>query len=477
MKNHTDADVPLAFGSHTIRKESRALPWIRSLAGLFCCILMLVFVTGVTARAQGSVETARPSVNGALHVDGQVLADRNGKEVILRGLSNHGLTWFPEFVDESFFRQLSTDWDGSLIRLPMYSSIYCLNEVSKQRSLELVEKGIEAAIAADMYVIVDWHILDDYNPLMNKDKAAEFFRMISEKYGAIPNILYEICNEPNGETTWADIKNYAGEIIPIIRQNDPDSVILVGTPDYDRSLMVAALDPLPFDQVMYSLHFYAATHKEGLRSKMVQAVQDGLPVFVTEYGICDASGNGEIDIEEADRWVSTMDELKISYVNWNLSNKAESSAMLLPGCTKVSHLEYEDLSLSGRWLYQTLTGSSPVIETENADAVVNQVVNQEDTGSFTIEADSSLAVSAVKRESWMEEGKEVLLIDVTVTNMTAELLDGWSVRLEFPEPFILLDNWNGTFLADDTTLTITPADYNRSISSGESITDIGFIIK
>ena len=310
------------------------------------------------------------------------------------------------------------------------------------------------------------------------DQAKEFFQEFSSAYADAGNILYEICNEPNGQTAWTDIKHYALEVIPVIRANDPDAVIIVGTPNWSQFVDQAASDPITeYDNIMYTLHFYAATHKEDLRSKMVQAVQDGLPVFVTEYGICDASGNGEIDIEEADRWVSTMDELKISYVNWNLSNKAESSAMLLPGCTKVSHLEYEDLSLSGRWLYQTLTGSSPVIETENADAVVNQVVNQEDTGSFTIEADSSLAVSAVKRESWMEEGKEVLLIDVTVTNMTAELLDGWSVRLEFPEPFILLDNWNGTFLADDTTLTITPADYNRSISSGESITDIGFIIK
>ena len=107
-----------------------------------------------------------------------------------------------------------------------------------------------AAAAADMYVIVDWHILKDGNPLDHIEEASEFFRMISEKYKDCPNILYEICNEPNGDTTWADIQSYAGEIIPIIRKQDPDSVILVGTPDFDRDLMVAARSPLPFDQVM-----------------------------------------------------------------------------------------------------------------------------------------------------------------------------------------------------------------------------------
>ena len=373
MKNHTDADVPLAFGSHTIRKESRALPWIRSLAGLFCCILMLVFVTGVTARAQGSVETARPSVNGALHVDGQVLADRNGKEVILRGLSNHGLTWFPEFVDESFFRQLSTDWDGSLIRLPMYSSIYCLNEVSKQRSLELVEKGIEAAIAADMYVIVDWHILDDYNPLMHRDEAAEFFRMISEKYGAIPNILYEICNEPNGETTWADIKNYAGEIIPIIRQNDPDSVILVGTPDYDRSLMVAALDPLPFDQVMYSLHFYAASHTDALQAELLAALDKGLPVFITECGLSEASGDGPIDLESARTWFSILKDHKLSFTVWSLCNKVESSAFFRANYEPDELISEEYLTDTGLWVRELTRGRDP-----------QEIVLPKDPGSKTL---------------------------------------------------------------------------------------------
>ena len=460
-----------------ILNESRKIPLFHKWAVVFIVVFLLVYFLVIPSEAGTSPEAAPLP---PLCVNGTQLTAQDGTPVQLRGISTHGLAWFPQYVNRDLFHQFHTEWNADVIRLAMYtaeSGGYC-TDGDQEYLKELLKTGIDAATQEGMYVILDWHILSDNDPNQYLDQAKDFFQEFSSAYADAGNILYEICNEPNGQTAWTDIKHYALEVIPVIRANDPDAVIIVGTPNWSQFVDQAASDPITeYDNIMYTLHFYAATHKEDLRSKMVQAVQDGLPVFVTEYGICDASGNGEIDIEEADRWVSTMDELKISYVNWNLSNKAESSAMLLPGCTKVSHLEYEDLSLSGRWLYQTLTGSSPVIETENADAVVNQVVNQEDTGSFTIEADSSLAVSAVKRESWMEEGKEVLLIDVTVTNMTAELLDGWSVRLEFPEPFILLDNWNGTFLADDTTLTITPADYNRSISSGESITDIGFIIK
>ena len=451
----------------------RRLSLFHKSAVVFAAVLLLGYSLAIPVEA-GTSQEAAPLP--PLCVTGTQLTAHDGTPVQLRGISTHGIAWFPQYVNRDLFHQFHTEWKADVIRLAMYtaeSGGYC-TDGDQEYLKELLKTGIEAATEEGMYVILDWHILSDNDPNQYLDQAKGFFQEFSSAYADADNILYEICNEPNGQTTWTDIKHYALEVIPVIRANDPDAVIFVGTPNWSQFVDQAASDPITeYDNIMYTLHFYAATHREDLRSKMVQAVQDGLPVFVTEYGICDASGNGDIDIEEANQWVSTMDELKISYVNWNLSNKAESSAMLLPGCTKVSHLEYDDLSLSGRWLYQMLTGISPVGEEENNDAVVNPV----DTGGFTVKTDSSLAVSAVKRESGMEEGDEVLLIDVTVTNMTADLLDGWSVQLEFPEQFTLLDSWNGTFLVDDTTLTITPKDYNRSIFSGESITDIGFIIK
>lgn len=179
-------------------------------------------LTGLPARAGEAVKTARPSADGALHVDGAVLADEHGKTAVLRGLSTHGLAWFPDFVDESFFLQLSEDWDCSLIRLAMYSDVYCRSGKDRQDSLSLMKKGIDAAIAADMYVIADWHILNDGNPLTHREEAAEFFRTIAGEYAGTPNILYEICNEPNGGTTWADIRSYAQEIIPDLHTGSPD---------------------------------------------------------------------------------------------------------------------------------------------------------------------------------------------------------------------------------------------------------------
>ncbi len=206
-----------------------------------------------------------------------------------------------------------------------------------------------------LYVIVDWHILSDSNPNTYLAEAKEFFREISSEYSEADHILYEICNEPNGNTGWADIKSYALEVIPVIRANDPDVVIIIGTPNWCQYVDQAAADPITeYGNLMYSLHFYAATHKEELRSQMAAAISRGLPIFVTEYGICDASGSGGLDLDQASQWVAAMDEYGVSHVAWNLSNKNESSAILKSSCSKTSGFTQEDLSDSGLWLYRML---------------------------------------------------------------------------------------------------------------------------
>jgi len=300
---------------------------------------------------------ASPSVCGALHVEGTQLTDSRGNPVLLKGISTHGLSWFPEYVNEECFRQLRQEWNVNVIRLAMYTEEYggYCSGGDRNALKELVKSGVEYAAAQDLYVIIDWHILQDYDPNMHVDEAKAFFREMAELYAGYDNVLYEICNEPNGGTDWESIKAYAEEVIPVIRSFDEDGIIIIGTPNWSQYVDQAAADPVTgYDNLMYSLHFYAATHTDSLRSAMSQAVNAGLPVFVTEYGICDASGNGSIDEQQAEQWISAMNEYGISYVAWNLSNKDETSAILKSDCSKVSGFTQEDLSDSGKWLYQML---------------------------------------------------------------------------------------------------------------------------
>lgn len=292
------------------------------------------------------------SANGQLKVVGTKLLNSLDEPIVLRGISTHGIAWFPEFATKSFMQTLKGEWGANVFRIAMYScegnDSYINNpKWNKAKVCDL----IDAAIELDMYVIVDWHILADGNPQTYQKQAAEFFTYIASTYPDVPNILYEICNEPNGGSSWSgNIKPYANKIIPKIRKFSPDAVILVGTPTWSQDVDAAAADPLSFDNIMYSLHFYAGTHKESLRNKADIALEKGLALFVTEWGTTDASGNGAVDKTSADEWLTYLEKNQISWCNWSLCNKSESSALLLPSAPKDGSMPDSFLSESGKYV-------------------------------------------------------------------------------------------------------------------------------
>ena len=330
---------------------------------LFSTLVLALFLSVglVTTRALAEeadrIQTARPSTTGELMVTGTKLTDSAGTPVVLRGISTHGLQWYPQYVNDELFGQLASEWNCNLIRLALYSEDYCGG--NQEQNLAVLRRGIDACIANDMYVLVDWHILDDNDPNINKEQAKAFFELISNEYAGVPNVLYEICNEPNGETSWADVHAYADEVIPIIRQHSPEAVIIVGTPVYDRELVMASRDPLAFDNVMYTLHFYVASHYADLQGELTAALDAGLPVFVTESGISEASGDGGVDFDSAVTWYTLLDENDISYTIWSLSNKAETSAFIRPNSEATTHLEDGDLTPVGLWVRSLIQGTDP----------------------------------------------------------------------------------------------------------------------
>ena len=181
----------------------------------------------------GTLSAALPSVSGSLRVDNARLVDENGQAVQLKGISTHGLAWFPDYINEACFRQLREEWNANVIRLAMYTAEYggyCTG--GDQDALkELIHNGVEYATAQDMYVIIDWHILSDSNPNTYLAQAKDFFGEMAELYAGHNNVLYEICNEPNGGTQWSEIKSYAEEVISVIRSHDQNGIIIVGTPN------------------------------------------------------------------------------------------------------------------------------------------------------------------------------------------------------------------------------------------------------
>lgn len=266
---------------------------------------------------------------GALQVIGTQLCDKDGNPVQLCGMSSHGLHWHGKYANKDVIKWLRDDWNADLWRAAMYageSGGYVNNPAIANKVID----SIEAAIELGVYVIVDWHVLPERDPMLYVKKAEEFFERIASTYGKYPNLIYEICNEPNGkEVTWeGNIKPYAEKIIPIIRKHC-ENIIVVGTPVWSSDLLKAAKDPIKGQKnIMYTLHFYAGSHGNSSRNVLRKALKKGLPVFVTEWGTTKASGDGGVFEKETLEWTKLMAQKKVSWANWSVNNKGEDSGNL-----------------------------------------------------------------------------------------------------------------------------------------------------
>lgn len=297
--------------------------------------------------------------HGQLSVEGTQIVDACGRPTQLKGMS---FFWSQfqgsEYWTEDVVGWLAEDWRVELLRAPVgvgYGEDYRTDTAATLQQLRHV---LDGAIEHGVYVIVDWHAHDNFLP-----EAREFFRKISAEYGDHPNIIYELWNEPVGEqdqpeVKWREIKSYAEDLIAVIRENDPDNLIVVGTPFWSQRVDVAAADPITRDSlgqsvtnIAYTLHFYAGAHKQALRDYATTAYDRGLPIFVTESGRVGTNygPDNELDAEEWATWEAWMEERQLSYTKWSLSTKMEKSSSLLETASTEGGWREEALTEEGKW--------------------------------------------------------------------------------------------------------------------------------
>lgn len=305
---------------------------------------------GRTETVSAGKGTAASGTEAArLKVTGTDLTDRNGSPVILRGMSTHGMQWFPQFAGKGAVTALKQR-GANLLRLAMYTEEG--GYLSDRSVKDKVYAAAELAASEQLYVILDWHILSDGNPQTHQAEAVDFFREASARFADNPYVLYEICNEPNGGADWnANIRPYAEAVIPAIRESSPNAVVIVGTPTWSQDVDLASANPLPFSNVMLACHFYAGTHGQFLRDKIDKARANGSAVFVSEWGTSAADGNGGVFLDAAREWMDFLKQRKISWANWSLCDKAESSAALLPGADPNGNWSDAGLSESGKFVF------------------------------------------------------------------------------------------------------------------------------
>lgn len=302
-------------------------------------ITLAALLISLSGLAQG-VE-----LHGQLSVKGTQLVDKTGQHIMLRGVSYGWHSFWPRFYNQKSVKWLKDDWNVNIVRAAMGIEVgnkgltYKENPADSKARIKTV---VDGAIKENIYVIIDWH---SHN--INLEEAKAFFGEMSKAYGKYPNIIYEVFNEPD-EESWADIKTYCEAVIKVIRKNDPDNIILIGCPHWDQDINLPAEDPIKgYKNLMYTVHFYAATHKQELRDRTDQAIKKGLPVFISECAGMEATGDGPINSEEWQNWIDWMENRGLSWIIWSVSDKDETCSMLQKSAASTGNWKDSDLKESG----------------------------------------------------------------------------------------------------------------------------------
>ena len=304
---------------------------------LLAALSMLTWSTGFA----GIVEQ-----HGRLQTKDANIVDQQGRAVSLAGMSLFWSQWQGKYYTADVVDWLVKDWKLSVIRVAVGVEHGGYLE-NPEREMAKTKAVIDAALHNDIYVIIDWH---DHKAEEHTEQSVEFFSQIAEAYGTHPNIIYEIYNEPL-QVSWKDvIKPYAAEVITAIRKHDSDNLIIVGTPQWSQRVDVVSESPIADNNVAYSLHFYAGTHKQWLRDAAKKAINAGVPIVVTEWGTVNANGDGAIDFESVNEWMSFIREHSLTHLNWAVSDKQEGASVLSPGASPMGHWPDSHLTDSGRLL-------------------------------------------------------------------------------------------------------------------------------
>ncbi len=323
-------------------------------------------VTGATKSLSKSETPV--GIHGALTLktvsgyNAPIIVDQNGDPYQLRGASTHGIQWsqMSAYVNKKSFQSLRDEWGVNTVRLACYVTQDGYLRGHQSDMDKKIQEGVKAATDLGMYVIIDWHIHAE-NPLDYMNEANTFFKKYATKYKSYDNVIFEICNEPVGVPWYngsgRDLYTYCKKISKTIRNCGSNALIICGTNTWSQDVDQVAAKPLANDgikNVLYSFHFYSGTHYGDLMNKFKTANAAGTPVFVTEFGVCDASGNGNFDTANADAWINLCDSYNISYCCWSLCNKDESASYLKPSCTKTEGgWTSSDVATTGIWLINT----------------------------------------------------------------------------------------------------------------------------
>lgn len=386
---------------------------------------------------------------GQLHISGSKILNSNDEPVQLRGMSLFWSQWQGKYYNYNTLKWLRDDWKISVIRAAMgvQSGGYITNKDAEKAKIKTV---VDAAIDLGIYVIIDWHSHSAEN-LAEASEALKFFDEMSKLYGNYPNVIYEPYNEPLSVSWNETLKPYFDTIIKTIRVNDPDNIIVCGTSTWSQDVDDAVANPITIsDNIAYTVHYYADTHKQWLRDRTKAAIDKGFCVFITEFGTCKSDGGVPINEPESQLWFEFMNQNMISWCNWSVADKPEAASCIVPNTSVDGNWSDNEITESGNivrnellyqyYLSEIDSASKPILFTKLADAEVGEGMSYE----FSVKA---LSPDTLIYE-WYFDSVKIDGADksqFSISNFNSENAGIY---------YVLISNSNGTISSDTVELSI-----------------------
>ncbi|MHB1484493.1 MAG: cellulase family glycosylhydrolase [Saccharofermentanales bacterium] len=193
------------------------------------------------------------------------ISDSSGlpkQNTLKRGLNFYFLLGgFDTYVLEESYYETIKDAGFDHIRLAVDFSKHCgpaPRYLINESYLDIVDAAITNALKQNLIIILDMHFDDLYiNPSDNKAKFLGFWKQLSMHYKSFPEDLYfEILNEPNTNLTEGLWNIYLNEAISVIRQSNPDRMIVTGPTLWYTAPLEGLEIPENDKQIIVTIHCY-----------------------------------------------------------------------------------------------------------------------------------------------------------------------------------------------------------------------------
>ncbi len=252
-----------------------------------------------------------------LTVNGNKLQDPTGKTIILRGsalIDIGSLYWYGGQSAAGITTRLdkiaAAGVQGHVVRLPVYPKVdynsgggaTCspcpypvgtgptagCTPASPLSAADYVAKVLKPAVdyatSKNLYVIVDYHQIDNAASGTSAADAKTFWTDIAPRFAGASNVIYEPFNEPiDTNVPWSTLKPVVQQLIDTIRAGAPRNLIIVPSNVWDQHPGDAASDPPTGTNLMYTAHIYPSNWSSAFQSQVATAAAKA-PVFISEWG-------------------------------------------------------------------------------------------------------------------------------------------------------------------------------------------------